>query len=71
MDKIDAEHWSPQSGYSARGSCPTPHHHQDRELTSPKGANSIYLSCCEAVPGLLLPFYNEQWLEECSNDYIQ
>ena len=71
MDKIDAERWSPQSGYSARGSRPTPRHRQDRELASPESADGIYLSRREAVPGLPLPFYDERWLEERSNDYIQ
>ncbi|KAI1782700.1 hypothetical protein LXA43DRAFT_1068378 [Ganoderma leucocontextum] len=66
MDKIDAERFGPQSGYSARGSRPTPRHRQDRA-----GADDIHLSHREPVLGLPVSFYDEQWLEGCSSDYIE
>ncbi|PIL30346.1 hypothetical protein GSI_07531 [Ganoderma sinense ZZ0214-1] len=71
MDKIDAERLSPRSGYSARGSRPTPRHRQDRALVSLEDADDIYFSHREPVPGLPASFYNEQWLEGRSEDYIE
>lgn len=64
MDKIDAARSSPQSGFSARGSRPTPRHRQE-------DADIIHVSRREAVPGLPLSFYDEQWLEERSDDYVE
>ncbi|KAM5544377.1 hypothetical protein V8D89_002037 [Ganoderma adspersum] len=70
MNKIDVEQWSPWSGYSARGSHPTPRHRQDR-INSLDDANNLYVSHHEPISGLLTPFYNEEWLEGCSEDYIK
>lgn len=70
MDKIDAERWTPRSGYSARGSRPTPRHRQDG-VASLDDADDLYVSLREPICGLPTPFYNEQWLEERSEDYIE
>ena len=69
MDKIDAERWSPRSGYSARGSRPTPRHRQDR-VDSLDDADDL-VSHRKPISGLPAPFYNEEWLEGCSEDYIE
>nr|VWO98406.1 Serine/threonine-protein kinase SMU1 (EC [Ganoderma boninense] len=68
MDKIDAERLNPKSGYSKRGSRPTPRHRQDKAL---EGADDIRVSRREAVSGLPSAFYDAQWLKGLSNDYVE
>ncbi|PIL25943.1 hypothetical protein GSI_11697 [Ganoderma sinense ZZ0214-1] len=55
MDKIDAERWNPRSGYSTRGSRPTPRHRQDKALISLEGPDNIHVSRPGKTKGIRNP----------------
>lgn len=75
MEIIDAERYSLQSGYSTRGSVPMPRFRQDRKLGYFKGvspaAENIGLTRRQPVSNLPLVFYDEKWLTERSEEYIE
>ena len=70
MDKIDGARFGPQSGYSARGSRPTPRQRQSRALAFVE-AGDVLTSRREPIVSLPLAFYDEKWLEGRSRDYIE
>ena len=63
MDKIDAERLGPESGFSSRGSIPTPRHRQPRNLASP--------SHRPPATSLPLAFYDDEWLEGRTEEYVE
>ena len=63
MDKIDAERLGPESGFSSRGSIPTPRLRQTRDLASP--------SHRPPTTNLPIEFYDDEWLEGRTEEYVE
>lgn len=75
MDKIDNERLSPQSGFSRRGSKPAPRFRQNRRIVylEDQSAMAEDFRCSARQPARNLPlvFYDEQWLQKHSEDYVE
>ncbi|KAI1789380.1 hypothetical protein LXA43DRAFT_1096420 [Ganoderma leucocontextum] len=74
MEAIDVERFGEQSGYSKRGSVPTPRYRQDRRLAHsgddvPSTATSIRVSHRPPVSNLPAA-YDDGWISGHSEEYI-
>lgn len=71
METIDAERFKEQSGYSNRGSVPTPRYRQDRRLASSKDAPAtVRISRRPPVTKLPAAFYDDDWTSTRSTEYV-
>ena len=66
MEAIDIERFGEQSGYSKRGSVPTPRYRQDQTLTE----ESLHVSRRPPVTNLPAAFYHERWISKRSEEYV-
>ena len=73
MEAIDLERLGEQSSYSKRGSVPTMRYHQSRTLahSGHVSANTrVHESRRPPVYNLPAAFYDEQWIAERSEEYV-
>lgn len=72
MDIIDDACMDVTSGYSNRGSKPTPRHHHERHIAWSQGDTMVIkLTRREPVCNLPIKFYDEKWLNERTDEYVE